>query len=403
VRRIPRGLPALLLGLLLGPALAAAGGPAEPAVVLISLDGTSPEVGRRGLPSLAEIARRGAWARRLVPVFPTNTFPNHVTLVTGVHPDRHGIVDNAFLDPLRGVYDKDADPTWIEVEPLWSLVEGHGLRTASYHWVGSEGPWRSGRGPSHWKPFDSRVAERDKVAQILAWLDLEPASARPRLITAWFHGADHAAHRDGPDAPEVSRALRAQEPALAALVAGLESRGALETTTLIVVSDHGMDRVRTRVDLRAALRRAGLRARIFGGGGFVGISVPGGPTAEAKAVRVAREQGLEAWRRGEAPAELRLANPRFGSVVALAPPGVAIGGGSLRGVHGYRPEEPRMAALFAAVGRGVPAGLALGDVRSIDVAPTVLALLGIPRPEWMEGRPIPELGVRAQRPAEAPE
>ena len=403
MRRIPRQLAALLLVLLLGPALAAAGGPSQPAVVLISLDGTSPEVGRRGLPSLAEIARRGAWARRLVPVFPTNTFPNHVTLVTGVHPDRHGIVDNAFLDPERGTYDKDADPTWIEVEPLWSLVEGHGLRTASYHWVGSEGPWRSGRGPSHWKRFDSGVAERDKVAQILAWRDVEPASARPRLVTAWFHGADHAAHRDGPDAPEVSRALRAQEPALAALVAGLESRGAFETTTLIVVSDHGMERVRARVDLRAALHRAGLRARVFGGGGFASIAVEGGPSAEAKAVRVARDQGLEAWRRGEAPAELRLGNPRFGAVVALAPPGVAIGGGSLRGVHGYRPEEPRMAALFAAVGRGVPAGLALGDVRSVDVAPTVLGLLGVPIPEWMEGRPIPEIGVRAERPAEAPE
>jgi hypothetical protein len=92
-----------------------------------------------------------------------------VTLVTGVHPHRHGIVDNAFLDPVRGVYDKDADPTWIEVEPLWSLVEGRGLRAASYHWVGSEGPWRTGRAPSHWKRFDSGVAERDKVAQILAW------------------------------------------------------------------------------------------------------------------------------------------------------------------------------------------------------------------------------------------
>jgi arylsulfatase A-like enzyme len=55
-----------------------------------------------------------------------------------------------------------------------------------------------------------------------------------------------------------------------------------------------------------------------------------------------------------------------------------------------------MAALFAAVGRGVPAGLALGEVRSIDVAPTVLGLLGAPIPAWMEGRPIPALGVRAK-------
>ncbi len=401
MRRIPLVLAATLLVLSVAPGLAAGEAP-DATVVLVSLDGTSPEAGLRDLPSLAAIARRGAWATRMIPVFPTNTFPNHVTLVTGVHPDRHGIVNNAFLDPERGSYDKDDDPTWIEVEPLWSLVEGHGLRTASYHWVGSEGPWRSGRGPSEWRRFDPRVRERDKVAQILAWLDAEPASARPRLVTTWFHGADHAAHRDGPDSPAAAQALRSQEPALAALVAGLEARGAFETTTLIVVSDHGMDTVRERVDLRAALRRAGLRPRIFGGGGFASISIRGGAAVEEKVVRIAREQGLEAWRRGEAPKELRLGSPRFGDVVALAPPGVAIGAGSLRGAHGYRTGEPRMAALFAAVGRGVPRGLALGEVRTLDVAPTVLRLLGIPAPEWMEGRPIPAIGAPAQPPAEAP-
>jgi predicted AlkP superfamily pyrophosphatase or phosphodiesterase len=394
VRRIPSVIPGLL-ALLLAPAPAGSAGPADAAVILISLDGTSPETGRRGLASLAELARRGAVAERLVPVFPTNTFPNHVTLVTGVHPERHGIVDNAFLDPERGAYDKESDPSWIEVEPLWSLAEASGIPTASFHWVGSEGSWRSGRGPRYWKRFDADVEEREKVAQILAWLDLEPA-VRPRLVTAWFHGADHAGHRFGPDAPEVLEALRVQDAALAELLAGLERRGALATTTLLVVSDHGMDGVRRRVDLAAALRAAGIRARVFGGGGFATLSVPGGAAAEARAVEVARRLGLEAWRRADAPPELRLGSARFGEAVALAPPGVAIGSLRLRGVHGYRPGQARMAALFAAVGRGVPAGLALGEVRSIDVAPTVLGLLGAPIPAWMEGRPIPALGVRAK-------
>jgi predicted AlkP superfamily pyrophosphatase or phosphodiesterase len=396
VRRIPRVIRGLLPALLLAPAPAGSAGPADAAVILISLDGTSAEAGRRGLASLAELARRGAVAERLVPVFPTNTFPNHVTLVTGVHPERHGIVDNAFLDPERGAYDKEPDPTWIEVEPLWSLAEARGIPTASFHWVGSEGPWRSGRGPRYWKRFDADVEEREKVAQILAWLDLEPA-ARPRLVTAWFHGADRAGHRFGPDAPEVVEALRAQDAALAELLAGLGRRGALATTTLLLVSDHGMEQVRRRVDLAAELRAAGLRARVFGGGGFATLDVPGGAPAEARAVEVARRLGLEAWRRGEAPAELRLGSPRFGEVGAIAPPGVAIGTLRLRGVHGYRPEQARMAALFAAVGRGVPAGLALGEVRSIDVAPTVLALLDAPIPAWMEGRPIPALRARAER------
>jgi predicted AlkP superfamily pyrophosphatase or phosphodiesterase len=396
LRRIPRQIFACVgaLALLLAPAQGAAPAApavADPTVVLISLDGTTPEAGRRGMPTLGVIARRGAWAGRLVPVFPTDTFPNHVTLVTGVHPDRHGIVNNSFRDPVRGVYDRNAGPDWIEVEPLWSLLAARGIPSASFHWVGSEGPWRSGRGPLYWKPFDASVGEREKVAQILAWLDAEPVAARPRLVTAWFHGADHAGHLHGPDAPEVWEALREQDVALAELVAGLDHRGRFSSTTLLVVSDHGMERVRERADLAAALRSAGVQARVFGGGGFATVEIPGGPEAVAKAALAARQLGLEAWPRAEAPPALRLDNPRFGDLVVLAPPGIAIGGGSLRGVHGYRPELASMSALFAAIGRGVPSGLALAEVRSIDVAPTVLALLGVPVPEWMEGRPIAEL------------
>src|SRR5262245_64877916 len=154
VRRIPRELPGLLLPLPPPTPPAAAAGPPDATVVMISLDGTTPEAGLENLTTLREIARRGALAKRLVPVFPTNTFPNHVSLVTGVRPERHGIVNNQFLDPVRGAYDMDGDPTWIEVEPLWSLVEARGIPSASYHWVGSEGHWRSGRVPREWKPFD---------------------------------------------------------------------------------------------------------------------------------------------------------------------------------------------------------------------------------------------------------
>jgi hypothetical protein len=94
-------------------------------------------------------------------------------------------------------------------------------------------------------------------------------------------------------------------------------------------------------------------------------------------------------------------NPRVGDVVVLAPVGVAIGRVSLRGVHGYRPEVPRMGALFAAMGRGVPEGATLADVRAIDVAPTVLRLLGEPVPGWMEGRPLAGLGAPAPAAAAA--
>ncbi len=375
--------------------LVAAAGRAEPpaSVILISLDGTRPaDLEGADLPTFAALRRRGAWASRMLPVFPSSTFPNHVTLVTGVTPDVHGIVNNSFVDPERGEFDKDADPNWLLAEPLWSIAAQHGVVSASYFWVGSEGPWRSGRGPRFWLPFDEKVPEQKKVRQILAWLGgPEP---RPRLITAWFRGADGAAHRTGLESPAVRRALQAQDAAIARLVAGLDASGAFSHTTLLIVSDHGMAPVYRRIDLAAALRTAGVKGKVVGAGGMATVSFEKGEDFVDRTLSVARGLGLQAWPREETPRELRARNPRFGDVVVVAPIGLAIQSAwtpAMYGAHGYLPQEPAMGALLLAVGRGAPAGAELGEVRSIDVAPTVLRLLGLAVPDTMEGQPIARL------------
>ena len=378
---------------------------AEPTVILISLDGTRPAAVQE-LPAFRRIATEGAWAERLVPAFPSNTFPNHVTFVTGVSPDRHGIVNNSFDDPVRGRFEYAADPTWIDVEPLWSLAARAGVVTAAYYWVGSEGAWRSGLAPRHWKAFDPATGETAKVEQILAWLDLPDARERPRLITSWFHGGDGASHRFGPDSEIVAGVLAKQDLALAALLDGLDARGLAASTTLLVVSDHGMTEAQRTADLAAALSGAGLDAAVIGGGGFAQVEVSGDADRAARIARVveiARGLGLEAWPNGQGPSEYAIPNARFGDVVVVAPLGTAIAAQSridwlmgivgierfaMRGIHGHRPELPEMGALFGAIGRGVAAGARPGTVRAVDVAPTVLALLGLPIPEWMEGRPV---------------
>lgn len=392
--RIRRSALLLLVAALfvLGSAGRAIGAETARTVIMISLDGTTPaDVRAAALPTLDALARRGAAATRLVPVFPTNTFPNHVSLVTGVVPAVHGIVNNVFLDPKRGLFRYSNDPTWIEVEPLWAIASRHGVVSAAYYWIGSEGPWRNGHGPRYWEAFESGTPESEKVEQILAWLDIESPDDRPRLITSWFRGADRTGHRFGPGSSEVYAALRFQDRALARLVEGLDERGAFETVTLLVVSDHGMAPVTRSVDLAAVLRAEGIEAGVFGGGGFATVSVPGGTRQAAKVIAAARSLGLDARLPGEAPQDLPLANPRFGDVVVLAPSGTAISslpGPPMRGAHGYPPDGPGMGALLIAAGGGVRRGFRLGDVRTLDVAPTVLAWLGIPPPAWMEGRPI---------------
>jgi len=383
------GATALLACLLATP------GRAEPApsVILISLDGTRPaDVESEGLTTFAELRRRGARASRMIPVFPSNTFPSHVSLVTGVSPDVHGIVNNSFVDAERGEFDKSDDPTWLLAEPLWSLLAKHGVASASYHWVGSEGPWSSGRGPRFWKAFDEKVPAGEKLDQILAWLvGPEP---RPRFITAWLPGADKAAHRIGLATPAVKRALLEQDQALGRLVAALDARGAFAHTTLLIVSDHGMAPLRRRIDLAAALRAARVKAEVSGAGGMATVRVEKGQGFVDRTVTIARGLGLAAWPREQTPLELRARHPRFGDVVVIAPTGVAIQSAwtpSMFGVHGYPPEDPWMGALFLAVGRGASPGTELGELRSLDVAPTVLRLLGLDVPDSMEGRPIARL------------
>jgi predicted AlkP superfamily pyrophosphatase or phosphodiesterase len=326
----------------------------------------------------------------MTPVFPSNTFPNHVSLVTGVLPEVHGIVSNVFKDPERGKFSYENDPTWLEAEPLWSFLARAGLPSAAYHWVGSEGLWNNGLGPTHWKPFQSGIAEQKKVDQILAWLDL-PAGQVPRLITVWFRGADGAGHRQGPDSPQALSSLQAQDRALAQLVAEIEKRGLWPRITLLIVSDHGMAEVGAAVDVGKRLKQAGVQATLRGAGGFTIIETD--EPQRAKAESVVRELGMELiWRPGVTRAPID--NVRFGSGVIVAPTGTAIERGhslrgkQMKGAHGYWPDAPEMGAVFIAFGRGVSQGQRLGIISNLDVMPTILQLLQLEVPPSLSGRAL---------------
>jgi len=391
---------------------------AKPLVILLSLDGVRHDYLDRGsLPAFERMAREGARADALVPIFPSTTFPNHVALATGTHADRHGIVANRFLDAELGEFDYGNDARFLDAEPLWAAAERQGVAAATFFWVGSETDWR-GVGARHRRaPFDSKVSEREKVAQILAWLDL-PEPERPGLVMSWWHGADHAGHRHGPDARQTTAALRAQDRELGRLLAGLDRRGVWGETTLFVVSDHGMTSYEKTADVRAVLAEAGIRARVLHAVASAQIHLKR-PEQAARAVEVLRAlPGVEAWARAGLPERLRYRHPRAGDVVALAEPPVALlpandrgarfGGlarllGGALGAHGYDPARfASMHGVFVALGRGVPAGARLPRVRAIDVAATVATLLGIAPPASSEGAPIAGLSPASPGPAVRP-
>lgn len=386
------------------PALAPA-----PTVILLSLDGVRHDyLDRDELPALARVAREGLRADVLEPVFPSSTFPNHVSIATCTPPDRHGIVANAFQDRVRGGFDYSNDASWIETEPLWATAERQGVRAATFFWVGSETPWRGIAATHRKSPFDDGVSEAAKVDQILAWLDLAPAE-RPRLVLSWWHGADGAGHAHGPDAEETRAELRGQDAELGRLLAGLDARAAWPHTTLLLVSDHGMVEVSRTVDVMAALGELGIRGRLVNGGAFAHVFLEEPARAAEAAARLRTLDDLDAWVAAEIPERLRYRHPtRTGDVFALASPPARIGGtaSSLRdlqfavgrlagrrlGLHGYDPAVvPEMGGIFLALGRGARAGARPGRVLALDVAPTAAHLLGIAPPPDCEGTPIPAI------------
>lgn len=365
--------------------------PADGPVILISIDGFRWDyLEKYDVPTLRRLAAEGVHAQRLNASFPTKTFPNHYTLVTGLRPGRHGIVANWFHDPAL-----DEDFTmartetawWAGGEPVWITAEKQGLRTACLFWPGSEAEIQ-GRRPTRYLPFDKRLTPGERVDRLLEWL-AAPDAASPRLLTLYFDHVDTAGHDHGPDAPETGEAVVAADAAVARLLAGLERLGRREHANLVLVSDHGMaatDPGRVvflddlmdlaRVDVEATGPYAGVRPK------------PGvDPAALVAAIRARAPAHVQVYRREEMPARLQYnAGDRIPPILLLTDTGWCFerkaGWPALRatyrkGNHGWDPAAPEMGALFIAHGPAFRAGARLPAAENVDVYNLLCATLGL--------------------------
>jgi hypothetical protein len=188
-------------------------------VVLVSIDGFRADYLDRGLtPNAVAHRDEGVRADGMTPSYPSLTFPNHYTLVTGVRPDQHGVVHNTMRDPVLGTFKSKREANasdarwWNGAEPIWVTAERAGLRTATMFWPGSQAPIRGVR-PREWKLYDKTVSNDARVDQVVAWLRA-PAPAI-RLATLYFETLDVVGHDLRPRQPEMARA-RAVDASLCA-------------------------------------------------------------------------------------------------------------------------------------------------------------------------------------------
>ena len=178
----------------------------------------------------------------MLPSYPSLTFPNHISIVTGLYPEHHGIVGNSFWDPVREqtyVYTQpksNSDGSWYSGTPLWVLAEQQGMRSACLFWPGSEAEIQ-GKRPSYYLRFDDKLDDQKRVDQVVEWLKLPP-ELRPHFITLYYSNVDHAGHNYGPDSDEVRAAVHHVD----AMVGDLQAKvAALHLPVdFVVVADHGM-------------------------------------------------------------------------------------------------------------------------------------------------------------------
>lgn len=362
-------------------------------VLLVSIDGYRADYLQRHLsPTLEALADDGVRAPYMTPSFPSLTFPNHYSMVTGQVPDHHGVVNNTMRDATLGRFSMSSAAArdgrwWDGAEPVWVTIHRAGLRSGTMFWPGTESEIRGVR-PDYWLKFDGTITPDQRVDQVLAWLDL-PAAQRPQFLTLYFDGVDHQGHLHGPDSNEVNDAIVQVDQAMARLVAGLRARHRFDDLDIVVVSDHGMASTPASQLLFVDDIVDTATVDVVATGTLAGFDPLAGNDFNAASARLlGRHDHMQCWRKADIPKRLNYGtHARVPAVNCLLDDGWQITTRASYakrtepmslGQHGYDDMDPNMRALFVAHGPSFRKNVAVPPFPNVDVYSLLMKLLGVP-------------------------
>ncbi|PJK14530.1 alkaline phosphatase family protein [Lysobacteraceae bacterium NML07-0707] len=367
--------------------------PNQPTLLLISIDGLRPQdINAQDMPNLWQLAEAGVRAEGMRPAYPSLTFPNHYTLVTGVVPDRHGIVHNSMYDAGLGDFRPDLPQAvrnehWWGAEPVWVSAEKAGLRTTTLYWPGSEAAIHGIR-PQVWLPFDSSRSAQWRAEKVASWLTAK-TSKRPAFATLYFDKVDHASHSHGPNSSQARSERRNSDAAIGHLLSRLRQNKQLDETNIIVVSDHGFAEVPPGQALAVAEMVPPDWVEVISTGQVVGFALKPATRAQAEQHLLGRHDHYQCWRKNELPKRWTYGqHPRVPEIVCQMDEGwdaltdekfeTRKNNPRMRGSHGYDPALPSMQASFIAHGPAFRPGTTLPVFNNVDVYPLLMKLIGLP-------------------------
>lgn len=368
----------------------------KPYVILISADGFRHDyMEKYEAPFLKAMSEKGVRAKSLIPSFPTMTFPNHYSIVTGMYPGHHGLVNNSFYDPQEKEFyamynrEKVMDGKWYGGIPLWVLAEQQQMISANLFWVGSEAPVQ-GIQSTYWYPFNDNMPVEKRLKVVKDWLEL-PEERRPHFITFYLSDVDHAGHRYGPDANETRQAVKRVDSIMKAL------NGIVEESKLpvnfVFVSDHGMTAVDTANPIPVPSVIDTSKFIIASMGTMVDIHAKNKEDIRQLYELLRKQQkGFSTYLNTNLPKKYYYGGRddyfnRVGDIILIPDwPNVITNRKPIIGNHGYPSALKDMHGIFIAWGPAFKEGVTLKSFKNVSVYPLITEILQLKYNHTIDGR-----------------
>src|SRR3954469_5157395 len=415
---------------------------AEPHVVIVTIDGFAAynmKDKNAPIPTLRKLADEGAVADGMKVCNPSVTWPNHTTLISGLRPDKHGVLFNGILvrpgvgEPVAIEPKRDASEL-VGVQTLPDILHKAGMRCAEIDWpctrnspsyedsfsdVPEQVRWMTPKlreelvamkelpdaTDKTWGPLSA--ARKDQIWAAAACHLIR--TRKPNFLLLHLLVTDGLQHKYGPQTPGAMAAIAVADAHIRDLLRALDDAGIREETTLFIVADHGFAAASKLICPNVLFRKEGLlksgllkveKARVQavseGGSALVYFTDPQTMSEDKEKVRKLLkdaegiEEIIEPDRFGEFHYPLPEKNPQMSEMVLAAKADYAFSNKASGddyvvaptinqdsfGHHGYLNTNPKMNAVFIAAGRGIAKGTKLGVIENVDVAPTAAFLLG---------------------------
>ena len=377
-------------------------------VLLVSFDGFRYDYPEKfNLENFKKLKEKSSYAKGMIPSFPSKTFPNHYTIITGMYPGSHGLVDNKFYAPaedkIYSIPDREAvqNPKFYGGMPQWQWLQKHGMKTASYFWVGSEAPIQ-GEYPTYWKQYDSNVPYTERIEQVMDWFRL-PEAERPRFVTLYFEFVDTAGHQTGTNSEKLKQELQLADELLGQIMQGVENLDLPITT--IITADHGMIDMTSekgKIIITESLEnKLKDKADVINNGMHCQVYLKNKNQKEEVYQEVkqyfAGNSHVKVYKKEETPEKWHYRNhENIGDILIItdAPyymvkseKDFLANRKGIWGTHGYDPyTTPEMMAIFYAFGNKIKENNEIKPFENIHIYPFINYILGVENPKNIDGK-----------------